>query len=188
MSKRFIDTELFSRDWFMALSPAQKCAFFYILTRCDAVGVWKPNLKLAEYQIGSGVDWEALRADANGNIRVLPNGKWWLADFCHFQYGALSAECRPHQSYLALLSKHGLLRRVTKGYGRGSLTPKEKEKDKDKEQEREKEREKERRKWRAGANDGRVLYPPARCPHCEHVLPGHAKDCPTRGKGATDGA
>lgn len=137
MSKRFIDSDLWTRDWFMQLAPAEKCAFMYLTTQCDAVGVWKPNRKLAEYQIGAPVDWDALLATANGNIEVLPNGKWWLVDFVHFQYGHLRDSCAPHKAYKKLLERHGLAGRERLP---SSLQEKEKELEKDKDKEKEKDK------------------------------------------------
>jgi hypothetical protein len=137
VSKRFIDSDLWSRDWFQELPPAEKCAFMYLTTACDAVGVWKPNFKLAEYQIGAPVDWTALRAAANGNIEVLPNGKWWLVDFVHFQYGELRDTCPPHKMYKRMLERHGLA-----GRKRVPSTLQEKEKEKELEKDKEKEKDK----------------------------------------------
>jgi len=123
MPKRFIDSDLWTRDWFLALAPAEKCAFVYLTTQCDAVGVWKPNYKLAEYQIGMEVDWTALRQAANGNIEVLPNGKWWLPEFCGFQYGELKESAvrnKPHQSFIKLLKRHGLWEEYTTRFSDGA--------------------------------------------------------------------
>ena len=138
MPKRFIDTELWTRPWYQDLPPVEKLAFRYLLDSCDNVGVWKPNYKLAEFQIGAAVDWEALRLAANGNIEVLENGKWWLVDFCAFQYGQLRESCTPRRSYFKLLAKHGLLERVPstlKDKDKDKELDKDKEKDKDKETE-----------------------------------------------------
>lgn len=129
MSKRFFDTGIWEKPWFMELTPVEKMALMYVMAKCDNVGVWTPNYKLASFQIGSEVMWESLSRRCNGNVEILPDGKWWLVDFCNFQYGELRDECRPHQSYLSLLEKHGLKERVCLGYPRGIHTPKEKEKD-----------------------------------------------------------
>ncbi len=121
----------------MSLAPAEKCAVYYIKDACDNVGVWIPNFALAEFTIGAQINWEALPGKMNGNVRILDNGKWWLCDFCEFQYGELNAKCRPHQSYLHLLEKHGL-----KGYVKGIHTHKEKDKEKDKDKELDKDKDK----------------------------------------------
>ena len=86
MGKRFTDTDLWDKEWFMDLAPAEKCAWYYIKDRCDNVGVWSPNRKLANVVIGADVDWEALPGKCHGNIRVLPSGKWLIVDFVRFQH------------------------------------------------------------------------------------------------------
>lgn len=135
MSKRFTDTCLWEKIWFRKLTPIEKCAWFYIKDRCDSVGVWEPDYEIAEIFIGGHLDWDAFREKCNGNIITFNGGKWFLVDFCSYQYGELNPECRPHQSYLKLLEKHGI-----KGYPKGIHTLKEKEKEKDKEKEQEQEK------------------------------------------------
>lgn len=141
MAKRFTENTLWEKVWFTDLSCAEKCAWFYIKDKCDPVGVWETNFKLARAYIGDDIDWETFRQKCNGNIVVLPDGKWWLVDFCDFQYGELSEESKapPIRSYIALLKKHGLWESYLKGsdtleihYQNSSDTPKDKDKDKDK--------------------------------------------------------
>ena len=149
MSKRFIDTTIWEKEWFQELTPVEKCAFVFLFTKCDAVGVWTPNFKLANFLIGADVSWNDILEKSNGNIRVMDTGKWWLCDFIEFQYGTLKKECRPHQSYITLLEKHGLWVEYLKGIDTlcGKLkTHKDKDKEKEKEIELEKELEKEKEK------------------------------------------
>ena len=137
MSKRFTDTDLWQKPWFMALTPEEKTAWFYLKDHCDAVGVWTPNERLANFQIGAEIDWQELAGKCNGNVELLENGKWFLPDFCFFQYGVLSKNCKPHVRYIADLEKHGLFERVSKGYRKGLETLEEKEQEKEKEKEKE---------------------------------------------------
>lgn len=133
MSKRFTDNAMWNKKWFRALSASEKCAWYYIKDECDNVGVWVPDFDLAEFQIGESVDWENLPGKTNGNIEVLPNGKWFLVDFCAFQYGTLKSDPKnkPHQSYLKLLDYHGLTDRVSIDYEKPINTHKDKDKDQD---------------------------------------------------------
>jgi hypothetical protein len=112
--KRFVDTELWHKEWYRLLAPAEKCAWAYMTNRCDNVGVVRVDRGLADYLIGTPVDWDALPGKVNGNLEILPNGKFWLVDFCEFQYGELYENNRPHLSYIALLRKHGLYSRFLK--------------------------------------------------------------------------
>ena len=137
--KRFTDTTIWEKAWYMELTPTEKCAWSYLTDACDNVGVWKPNFRLANFVIGEAVNWDELVANVNGNIKVLEGGKWWLVDFVTFQYGVLKETCKPHLSYIALLKKHSLW----KGYRKGINTLQDKEKDKDKDLDKDKEKERE---------------------------------------------
>ena len=147
--KRFTDTDLWGKAWFMELSPAEKAAWFYITAHCDNVGVWSPNTKLAEYVIGEPVDWMGLVERCNGNVHLMDNGKWWLVDFCAFQHPDLhsSSTSKPVQSYIRQLKNHGLWDEkgdAPKGMDTLSIGYKERERDKERERERERERESEK--------------------------------------------
>lgn len=119
MSKRFFETGIWSKPWFRTLDPACKVAWFYILTNCDNVGVWDADKALAEFCVGCPVEWDTLISACNGNLEVLPNGKWWLIDYCRFQHGDLFSQKRSVvlDSYLLLLEKHGLTERVRQQFG-----------------------------------------------------------------------
>jgi hypothetical protein len=143
MADRFFDTELCEKEWYHDLTPIERCFFRdVLLSKCDCVGVWVPNRAQVEYLVGP-FDFKSFPDRCNGNIEILPDGKWWLVDFCDFQYGELTEACKPHKKYIAVLRRYGLLDRVLKGYGKGidTLQEKEEEKEKDKEQEKEEKRE-----------------------------------------------
>jgi len=144
MAKRFIDCDMWTGNkWFRKLPSAYKIFWFYILAACDSVGVWEEDIELVEILTGEKFDSnEVLKAFKN-QIKVINDGKkWWIIDFCDFQYGELREENinnRPHQSYIHLLKKHRLWIDYTKTIYR--LKEKDKEKDKDKA------KEKDSKKW-----------------------------------------
>ena len=157
MSKRFTDTEIWDKEWFMKLSEKEKLAYLMIKDKCDCVGVWSPNRILAKTYIGGEIDWNTFIEKYNKNFEQLSTGKWFVVDFCHFQYGELTETCPPHKKYISELKRHGLFKRVVEGYSRGSGTPQEKEEEKEKEKEGEKETEGEKEKSAAD----KKLYAPA---------------------------
>lgn len=140
MAKRFTDTELYDKPWFMVLSCRLKCAVEYLFKKCDATGVWEPNYILAATYVGDGgfTEQELFSIDGGKQFEKLPNGKIFLPGFCDFQYGVLTDSCRPHRPIIQKLKKHGLYERVLIGYQKGTNTLEEKDKDKDKEKEQEK--------------------------------------------------
>jgi hypothetical protein len=137
MGKRFADTAIWQKPWFRNLSPVEKTAWFYVTANCDYVGVWDADMILADFIIGEGIDWPELVKKCNGNIQVLPNGKYWLVDFCKFQYGPFRRESNTHRSCIALLERHGLMEQgLAKGYITLLDTDKDKVLDKDKEKDK----------------------------------------------------
>jgi len=115
----------------MDLSPAEKTAWLYLVSMCDNVGVWAPNTRLADFQIGEKVNWESLRENCNGNIIVLENGKWWLCEFCTFQHPDLDENSKSNavQSYVQLLKHHGLFQQYMNSTGRVHVPSKERDRE-----------------------------------------------------------
>ena len=115
--KRFTDTEIWDREWYMSLAPYLKCLMRYMFDKCDASGVWSPNWKLASVYIGSEVseaDLEKIPADQ----WEIVDGKVFLPGFIPFQYGELSEKCVPHKAVIKLLAKNKIKERVSVGYAK----------------------------------------------------------------------
>ena len=88
MPKRFTDTDIWEKEWFMSLSPTDKCLVKYVRDKCDLAGIWKPNYTLASYVIGDKVDEKRLVSIDNGKqFEALHDGKILCIDFVRFQYG-----------------------------------------------------------------------------------------------------
>jgi len=111
MAKRFTDNGKWADEWFSELSPQNKLAWLYILDHCDSVGVWKPNFRLANFQLGFEIDWTEFR-NLCGDARILlmENTCWWIIKFCDYQYGTLKEDSKSQTTkyYINLLQKHGL--------------------------------------------------------------------------------
>jgi hypothetical protein len=117
MFKRLHDVDKWDRPWYRKLTPVEKCAWDFITSKCDNVGVWIPDFEIAEIYIGASLDWKVFTEKCNDNITVMTNGKWWIIDFCRFQYAELREDTasRPLLSYIATLKKHGLWKAYLKG-------------------------------------------------------------------------
>jgi len=137
MAKRFTDTGIWEKEWFMKLSPKHKCLFRYLTERCDAAGVWEPNWHLASVCIGEAVNLSDTFVFAD-QIETLPNGKIWLSGFINFQYGNLSEKSPAHIPVFKSLKKNNLCDRV---FNRVANTLMEKDKEEVTEKEEEKEKE-----------------------------------------------
>ena len=141
MSKRFVDTELWQKEWFQDLSLKEKVFVKYIFENCDCAGVWNGNYKMASFIIGEPVTMEDLKNinDKKEQFTFLENGNVFILDFINFQYGTLSENCKPHKPIIEKLKKYGLYERVLKGFPKVSETLEEKEKEKEIEKDKEKE-------------------------------------------------
>ena len=131
MAKRFLETTIWTQNkWFRKLKPEIKLFWFYLLSNCDTVGVWEEDIELASFVIGCELNIKEILDAFNNRIFVFNGKKWWIRDFCSFQYGELKESNitnKPHQSYIALLKKHSLWIEYAKTIH--SLKDKDKEKD-----------------------------------------------------------
>ena len=143
MAKRFVDTELWQKEWFQDLTLKEKLLIKYIFENCDCAGVWNGNFKLASFIIGDKVTINDLESINNKKHQFdfLENGQIFVSDFIKFQYGTLSENCKPHKPIIEKLKKYNLFERVSKGYPKGIQTLEEKEKEQDKEKDKEKDKE-----------------------------------------------
>lgn len=132
MPKRFTATEKWADPWFRALSPPHKLGWQYLCDNCDCAGVIDIDRELANFQVGDTLDWDALIEAAAERIVRLDCGKFWLARFIPFQYGALSADCKTHSAVIKIIEKYASTERVLEEYRKGLPTLKDKDKDTDK--------------------------------------------------------
>lgn len=108
MPKRFTDTEIWDKEWFMSLEPRLKCLVKYVRDKCDLAGIWHPNFLLANMMIGASVqEHELLDIDAGQQFKKLHDGKIFCCGFVEFQYGNTLNPASPvHKKVLSMLEKH----------------------------------------------------------------------------------
>ncbi len=136
MAKRFTDTNKWKDSWFQDLPTKYKLFWIYLCDECDAAGLWKPNIRLATFQIGEPFEEAELKRVFCDRITITESGYWFITKFINFQYGELSESSKPHLSIIKILHYHKI-----KGYPKGIHTLKEKEQEKEKEKEEVKEQE-----------------------------------------------
>lgn len=140
MAKRFTNTEKWTKDkWFRKLTPNYKLLWLYIQDNCDCVGVWEEDIEFYCDYIDDSVNTEEALSLFKDQIKIICNGKkWWIIEFCNFQYGVLDEDKitnKPHQRYIQELKKHSLWLDYKKTFD--SLEEKEEDKDKEKEEAKE---------------------------------------------------
>jgi|688.fasta_scaffold432621_1 hypothetical protein len=135
MPKRFTETEKWKDKWFRSLTCEFKLAYLYLLDNCDHAGVIDLDDELANFQIGTNVDWQAFYKTCEDRVSVLHNGKVWLHKFIEYQYGELSKDCKAHNPVFSSIKKNDLeskFERVSKGYRESIERDQDTYKDKDK--------------------------------------------------------
>lgn len=146
MSKRLSDTEIWKKPWFFDLPDKYKLFWFYILSDCDAAGIWTVNQKITKAYLGE-LDFEKIIELFKNQITVLNGGCYWLInDFVKFQYGYPLKETAPMYKKIDTLLKQRNLNidtlydTVSIQYQQSIDTLKEEDKDKEKEKEEKKEK------------------------------------------------
>jgi len=120
MAKRFVDTGRFFDPWYRSLAPNLKVFWEFVISNCDIAGVWKMDFDLVRFILGATAfqPETALPMFNEGKDRIIEFGGgkyWYVADFISFQYGTLSADCRPHRAVIKTLDDH-LKRGLPKKY------------------------------------------------------------------------
>jgi hypothetical protein len=136
MAKRFTDTDLWDKEWFMKLSCKQKCLVKLIRDKCDLSGVWSPNwLIVATYLGEQATEAELLDIDEGRQFIKISGGKIFCIGFVSFQYGELSEKSPVHRKIINLLVNHKI------DYKHPINTPEEEVEEEEEETEEEKEEE-----------------------------------------------
>jgi hypothetical protein len=135
MAKRFTDSEKWNHSWFRKLSPKHKCAWVYLLDKCDHAGIWIADFEAMAFNIGEEIsELEFCKIFHEKIIKVEPD-KFIVNAFIDFQYGKLNPNNKVHKSVIEKLSK---IQGAIKEYA----SPLQGAKDKDKEEDKVKEKEK----------------------------------------------
>jgi len=139
MAKRFTDTELWDKEWFMELPCKLKCLVKFVRDKSDLSGVWSPNWIIANTYIGEKVcESDLLNIDNGKQFVKIDSGKIFCIGFVDFQYGTELSEKSPvHRKIISLLNQHGIFENYQ---NIGYKYPINRVQDKDKEEVKEKDK------------------------------------------------
>lgn len=130
MAKRFTDTELWDKEWFMKLDCRLKCLVKFVRDKADLSGVWSPNWILANSYIGEPVNIEDLLSiDSGKQFKLIDGNKVFCIGFIEFQYGQLSEKSPVHRKIIQILKGH----KIPYQYPINRVQEEEEEKEKEKE-------------------------------------------------------
>lgn len=112
MSKRFVGTEIWNKEWFQLLNLKEKLLVKFLFENCDIAGVWNSNYRLASFIIGENVNIDDILSINNKHqLYEFFGDKVFIPSFIKFQYGNLSKQCNPHKPIIDKLTKYGLVDR-----------------------------------------------------------------------------
>lgn len=158
MAKRFIDTEIFRKQFVRGLPAPYKLLWLYITCECDNAGIWYVDEEVAQLFVGKDAKFsldKAIELFNQDEHRIIPfdNGKkWFILSFVKFQYGELRESNPAHRSVLEKLKVLEYENYIEFDEGaiipleRSFYAPMDKDKDKDIDKEKEKNKEKEKKK------------------------------------------
>ena len=139
MAKRFTDTELWDKEWFMKLPSKLKCLVKMVRDKSDLCGVWSPNWAIAKTYLNEDVaEEDLLSIDGGRQFKKISKGKIFCIGFIEFQYGELKEKSPVHRKIIAMLKQHGvwddfLLHSTKYPIEHPINTPQEEEEDKEEE-------------------------------------------------------
>lgn len=146
MAKRFIDSSLFEKDWFIALPDNHRMLWIYLFTRCDVGGVFDPNMTVMSAILKSDYTVKDILTIFDGKVIQIED-KLFLTTFIDVQYG-FPVSPKMVKPINKSLSKVGLTLDTLKSHASNLKdytvsakvdTPKDKSKDIDIDKEKEKE-------------------------------------------------
>lgn len=125
MAKRFTDTELFDKAWFMDLSLKHKCLWEYLAKKCNHAGIIEINFKLATAQIGTEIELDDLKVFGT-RLLQLDGNTFFITTFYKEQYGVLNSKVKAHAAALKILTEWGLVDfvefKITQDIDKSSVT------------------------------------------------------------------
>ena len=135
MTKRFSDSELWNKDWFLNLSLKQKLLVKYIFDACDCAGVYEISYRQLENIFGEKITKEDFLSIKQ--VKFIAENKIFIEDFIEFQYGVkifdLNEKYSVHKGILKKLNKINYFETLTQPLANSSLEDlQDKVKDKDK--------------------------------------------------------
>ena len=133
MAKRFSDTEIWRKDWYLDLSIKQKLLLKFLFDNCDCAGIYEISYRTLKYCFNEEItrnDFEGLK-----QIRFIDDNTIFIEDFIKFQYNCEISDLRPdyrvHKGIISKLNKYGILETLNKGLCNTYKSVLDKEKDKD---------------------------------------------------------
>lgn len=110
--KIFTDSKKWDDRWFRNLSPDRKLIYLYICDLSDHAGIWELDGDMLRLHLGVKYsDDEIIKKmdDLTDKVAVLPNNKFWITNYIHFQNPkGISRRYKHCAPIYRSLEKHGI--------------------------------------------------------------------------------
>lgn len=111
MVKRFCDTEIWQKDWFLNLSDKQKLLTKFIYDNCDCAGIYEISWRMLKVFFSNTItkeDFEAIK-----QIKFIDENTIFVEDFVNFQCSVksindLNPNNNAHKGVIKRLEKYNL--------------------------------------------------------------------------------
>ena len=116
MTKRFLDTELWPKEWFQNLSLKEKVLLKYVFENCDCAGFLELNLRMISFIIGDTItidDFKSINSKKE-QFEFINDNLIFVKDFILFQNNIsslndLNPNNNAHKGILKILNKYNYL-------------------------------------------------------------------------------
>jgi hypothetical protein len=107
MVKRFMDSEIFKKQWFRKMTNSEKVLWMFITTNCSYDGFWEYDDEVVKFYTGFEKEIPKIILDKLGMIKI-DNSQYFLLSWVRFQYGTLKSSVRPHKRVIERIVKKNL--------------------------------------------------------------------------------
>ena len=134
MTKRFCDTEIWEKDWYLKLSVKQKLLVKFLFDKCDCAGIYKISYYTLRFCFGEEIkkeDFEGIK-----QVVFIDNETIFIEDFVLFQCSIdslkdLNPNNNAHKGIIKRLEKYNLYLGASQPLVSRSLGAQDKEKEKE---------------------------------------------------------
>jgi len=105
-----------------------KEAWRYLTENCNYGGVWDIDMGRMSFGVGVKITESEIKQHLGDKIQVLDGGaKWYIPNFCPFQYGELNPNVSTHRGAIKIHEKYNLSNGGTEPFLKGYGTNKDKD-------------------------------------------------------------
>lgn len=117
--RRMVEIHIWNQAFFSQLKKEEKLFYWFVITNCDNVGVYRHNSRLAAFHCDAEISLPEFVDTVNFDqerIELISEGVLWLKGFVADTWGTIAAKNNLGLSCYKLLVKHDLLDRFIREF------------------------------------------------------------------------